>query len=784
MASNRRLATIMFTDMVGYSALVARDERLAYRLLERHKKVVRGVLPKFSGREVEIIGDAFLVEFHSALLAMQCAIAIHQRLAGLKPEQADDPAIQLRIALHLGDIEKPGRNRVYGDTINVAARLQELAPKGGIALSAPVHHQIETRVVLPYQSIGKPTLKNISQSLEVFTVEAAAIALLPSQLNPTDITGQARPPHLGLVAVALLLALCAGLYAFLGFAPHKAAQPPVSPPTLAEQRSIAVLPFENLSEDPKNAYFVDGMQDEILTALAKIHALKVISRTSTEQYRGKEPDLPAIAKALNVATVLKGSVQRAGNRVRINVQLIDVRTDAHLWAETYDRDLNDLFKVQSEVTREITTALQASLLPAEAKALASPPTRIPKAYDLYLQAISIVQRTDASSGPVSTAITLYEQALAVDPNFALASAALAQAHMDMYWGAPDRTPARLAAAKSAAERALALQPDLGEGHLALGHYHYWGHRDYAAALEQVELARRTLPNDARVPRLLGLIARRQGRWDTALQAFTDAAVLDPQGGRWFIVVETNWMMRRYAEADAANTRVMAAAHNPAQETVARGQLQVWWKGELAPLRTALGTLAPGSDDYKANLLTFYFLHLWSRDYVAALDALAANQDLWLHYKGSNIFLPKPLYAARTYQAKGDSGKARLSYAEAQRLLEKELKERPDDADLHAGLGLSYAGLGRREDAIREGARAVELLPVSKDAVSGPDYLKCLAEIYVQAGERDQALELLRKLLAMPAGEALSPALLELDPVWDPLRDDARFKALLAEPGKT
>jgi len=550
-------------------------------------------------------------------------------------------------------------------------------------------------------------------------------------------------------------------------------------------KSIAVLPFENLSEDKANAYFATGIQDEILTRLAGINDLKVISRTSTEQYASHPPNLKIVAEQLGVATVLEGSVQKAGGKVRINLQLIDAHSDSHLWAQNYDRDLNDVFAVQSDVAGKVADALRAQLLPVESTRIASVPTQNQEAYDLYLRASTIANRAydqvALTPRELPQAIELYQQALAKDAAFALAAAKLAQAHMLMYWFAPDRSEARLAAAKAAAEQALALQPDLGEGHLALGLYWYWGHRDYAQALQQLQLARKVLPNSANVEANVAYIARRQGRWDEAIAGMQHAAVLDPRGTVIFQDIGLTYSrLRRYAEADQAFARAAAVTMSPADELVTAALMNsVPWKGDLAQLRTALTALISDSDDFKANALNFFLLDWWSRDYAAAIktaeaDTAASWADL------NNVALPRRLYLAWAYTAAGESAKAGSLYTELREQIQTTLLQRPDDADLHLALGFADAGLGLSDEAVGEARKATSLMPVSRDALSGPAYLAWLAKLYVQVCKNDQALDLIRQLLAMPAGTVISPALLKLDPVWDPLRKDPRFQNVLAD----
>ncbi len=553
--------------------------------------------------------------------------------------------------------------------------------------------------------------------------------------------------------------------------------------TAAPAKTIAVLPFENLSKDADNAYFATGMQDEILTRLASIHDLKVISRTSTLQYASRPPNLKIVAEQLGVATVLEGSVQKFGDQVHINLQLIDAHNDSHLWAQSYNRELKDIFAVEGEVAQNVADALKAQLVPAEAARVSAVPTQNPIAYELYLRANSHANRAYdqdvLTPRELPLAITLYQQALDADPQFALASAALARAHMQMYFNAPDRTETRLAAAKAAADHALALQPGLGEAHYALALYHYWGHRDYAAAIEQLQVARQTLPNSADVVTVLAAIARRQGQVAEMIAGFQQATLLDPRSAFALDQLGLAYSAaRRYAEADNAFAQAEAVTREPADERVTRALSAVSWKGDLVSLRTALGMLESGSDAYVGNAISFYQLNWYSHDYAAAARIAQSNGDAeWSDQ--INVVLPRLLYVAWALQTNGDAAKARETYALVQKTAGTALVQQPDRAELHLALGFADAGLGLKDDAVREGRRATELLPVSRDALSGSSVQVYLAQIYVRIGDNNSAFDLLRPVMQQLSGMSISSALLKLDPIWDPLRNDPRFAQLLA-----
>jgi TolB-like protein/Tfp pilus assembly protein PilF len=565
-------------------------------------------------------------------------------------------------------------------------------------------------------------------------------------------------------------------------APAESAAAMPAPQTTAPAKSIAVLPFENLSKDENNAYFATGMQDEILTRLAGIRDLKVISRTSTAQYASQPPNLKIVAEQLGVATVLEGSVQKAGDQVHINLQLINARDDTHLWAQSYNRDLKDIFAVEAEVAQNVADALKAQLLPSEAVRVAATPTQNEEAYELYLQGNAHANRAYdqdvLSASELPPAIALYEKALAADPQFALASAALARAHMSMYFNVGDRTEQRLAAAKTAADRALSLQPGLGEGHYALGLFHYWGHRNYAAAVEQLDLAAQTLPNSADTAMLRASIARRQGRMAEMIAGFRQAVLLDPRSA--FAIDQlalAHEALRHYAEADRDFAQAEAITRDPVDERVTRALNTATWKGEVAPLRAALGALTPGSDPYTGNAQSFYLLHMWSGEPAKAIDvARGDGAESWTDQQ--NVALPRRLYLAWALQAAGDKGAAEDEYRFVEKTISDSLQQQPDRAELHLALAFAHAGLGRADAARTEGRKATELLPPSRDALTGASMQMYYAQVLVRVGDLDAAVDALQPMPTLLCGVLLSSAMLKLEPVWQPLRTHPRLGALI------
>jgi TolB-like protein/Tfp pilus assembly protein PilF len=583
-------------------------------------------------------------------------------------------------------------------------------------------------------------------------------------------------------AIIAVLALAVAALLWRQSREHAASISPASTVAAASAKSVAVLPFENLSAEKENEYFASGMQDEILTRLANIRDLKVISRTSTQKYASKPENLKIVAAELGVATLLEGSVQRAGGAVHINLQLINASDDNHLWAESYDREVKDIFGVERDVATKVAEALKATLLPQEVEHVASVPTQNPEAYDLYLRALAFSNRANdqyaLTKAVMPQAAELLQQALAKDPTFARAAALLGRVHMYLYFFGGERVDTRLVAAKTAVDQALALQPDLGEGHYTLALYWYWGFREYAHALAELDLARKVLPRDADIELLSAAIARRQGKWDQTLESLRQAAIYDPRNASVpFEIGQTNAMLRRYAEADQAYAHAAELSADPALSQVRRAWNRVNWRGDIASLRSALEALPVGSDARAVDSGFFFALAWFSRDYEAAVPILeASSADTWTAVNGNSV-LPRRLLLAWTYAARGDAAKANSLYTDIHAQLQAAVHDRPDDWDRHMALAFAAAGLGAKDEAIAQGRRAAELLPVSRDAFAGPEMQSHVARLDVRIGENDQAITVLQQLMSLPAGMFVSPAILQLDPVWDPLRNDPRFQML-------
>jgi TolB-like protein/Tfp pilus assembly protein PilF len=553
----------------------------------------------------------------------------------------------------------------------------------------------------------------------------------------------------------------------------------------ASLKSIAVLPFENLSDDKANAYFATGMQDEILTRLAGIHDLKVISRTSTEQYASHPPNLRVVAGQLGVATVLEGSVQKADGKVRINLQLIDARSDSHLWAENYDRDLKDVFAVQSDVAARVADALKAQLLPAESERIASVPTRNVQAHDFYLQALALFRQLQTSSAHDPAAIGtqathLYRQAIAADPAFALAHAQLSYLQSYLHWYNVDSRPDVVALADSAARQALALQPALPEAHLALGYVHYWGHRDYPAALAEFEVARAGMPNNAEVIAAIAYVHRRQGAAERSVRELRDAEVLDPRDSLIPREIANSFTtMHRYADADAAFARSLAIFPGDIEAQEQRATTRMF-AGDLAAARRMADAIPADADPQGSVSLLRLRLAMVARDPDAALAALARAPQ-WLMTRWEHSVAPLDLLRGQALALKGDAAGAHAAFLRARTTLQDSLGNPGSAIDALSYLGLANAGLGNTNEALKDARAAATQMPMSRDPIVGAFQLERLARVEAQVGDAGAAIVHLRQLLLSTGGQTVSVATLKIDPAWDRLRDDPRFQALLRIP---
>ena len=636
-------------------------------------------------------------------------------------------------------------------------------------------------------SVAQEVVKVINRALskspaDRFRTTGEMATALSSTTSPVQRQSKRLPKLVWIGLAVALLVIAGGVLAMLrGGAevsePTESATPAGEPEHL--RTAIAVLPFQNLSADGPYAYFAGGLHDELLTQLAKVAALKVISRTSVMGYAGTNlPPLRQIASELGVGSVVEGSVQVMGDRLRVNVQLIDATTDEHLWAESYDRTLDDAFAIQSDVAQRVVAAVGATLGGSEQQRLTEAPTANAEAYRLYLQGQEYERRPGALLQDQEIAQQLYEGALVLDSTFALAHAALSRVHGSMSWFRIDTSPERLARQREEAETALRLAPELPEAHIAMGDVHYFGRRDWQAALDEYAIALQALPNDAELWSLIGYAHRRLGNWDEFDAAYEKATQLDPRDADLFYNLGgfTYRVTRRYPDAIAAFNRALTLAPDLHDAAVNKGLVYLDWKGELDTLRAVLDQLPPDAavgEGGTARAQRVQLL-LLERKPDSLLAVLGSARDAV--FEGQLAFLPTSLYAAWAHELRGDDVAAQAAFDSARVLLDSVLVALPDDWRVHVARGLALAGLGRRQGALREARWLEQSVVYREDAYDGPSVAENRARILAQAGEVDAALDEIEQILTGPGW--LSVHRLRLDPRWDPIRDHPRFQALL------
>jgi serine/threonine protein kinase/tetratricopeptide (TPR) repeat protein len=656
-------------------------------------------------------------------------------------QAAESPAPKLRSVTHSHD----------RDLETICARCLERHPKAR------------------YQSAGD-LATDLERWLEGRPIIARPVSI-PTRLGRWS----RRNPKLIATGAACLLFGAAMMWLFRGQLAR------MVPDTL--EQSIAVLPFSNLSKEDEDAYFADGVQDDILTELAKIADLKVISRTSVMQYRDKR-DLRQIGQALGVSHVLEGTVRRSGGKVHINAQLVDARTDTHVWAERYDRDVNELFAIQSEITQKVADQIGAKVSAAEKAAIEEPPTRDLVAYDLYIRATSLMKESMyyglSNEENLFEAVEFLNQAIARDPAFLLAYCKLAEAHDGIYWHGIDRTPGRLDLAQAAIDSAFRLKPDSGDAHLVLGVHLYYGYLDYDRARDELDIAVRTMPNNGRIFEMRGYVNRRQGRWNDARRDFERAIELDPRNrDLLFGAAFTYICLREYKRAREIFDRGIAVDSTNNYMRLLPGWIDFHERADTGLWHATLEKIVTENPASARDLTRGrFFVGLYRRDFAAAERALAALNEGTLNGRGIGAIELSRAYAhGLVARMKGDAAGAEVAFSAARSQQEKAVRANPDDGSQLCFLGLIDAGLGRKEEALREGRRAVELLPATKDALNGAEVLYFYAVICALTGERDLAIEQLKTLAKIPAG--ISHGEIRLDPFWDPLRGDPRFEQIVA-----
>ncbi len=806
------IAYVLFVDIVGYSKLVTHEQR---RLLDVLNQIVREA-EHFRSAEAKSrlitmpTGDGMALVFYNTPEApVECALEISNAAS-------EHPELKLRMGIHSGPVsgvvDVSGRSNIAGAGINIAQRVMDCGDAGHVLISkhmaedleqyghwkrnlhdlgeCEVKHGVRVSVVNLYtedlgnpevprkfrhgrQKAALPVLTEKRTGTRSWIVAAAAIVLIaglgvggyllsrrsvPAGSNRQTVRGETEAVETG--------------------RPSSALPAPAAVPT----KSIAVLPFENLSDEKQNAYFTDGVQDEILTDLARIADLKVISRSSVMQYKtGVARDLRKIGQELGVAHLLEGSVQRATNKVRVNAQLINARTDAHEWAENYDRPLDDVFAIQSEIAKAIADQLQAKLSPSEKNAIEERPTTDVAAFELYSRAKDLILNTGfsaISAQNLLAGIDLLNQALARDPSFFAAQCQLAYAHDTLYALGTDHTPARLALADKALRAASQLRPDAGETHLARANHLYLAYRDYDGALAKLEVVRGTMPNSPRVFELTGFIARRRGAHEEGLRNLERAVALDPRNFYTLQQLAISYeLLRRFADEIAILDRALSIKPDDAETKAGRALVFLDWKGDTRPLHQTIDEIRAKNPEAVKSVADVWFLcALADRDASGAETALDALGDAT--FGDDQVQFDAAFGRGLLGRMLKDENKARSAFEASRPEQEKIVQEQAEFGPAVCILALIDAGLGRKEEALREIRRALELVPMEKDSTNAIHMIHYSAIVYAWVGEKDLALQNLAKAAQLPG--FLNYGRLKLLPWYDPLRGDPRFEKIVAD----
>jgi len=785
------IAYVLFIDIVGYSKLVTHEQR---RLLELLNRIVREAehfrAAEANGRLITVpTGDGMALVFYNTPEApVECALEISRAAR-------ENPELKLRMGIHSGPVsgvvDVSGRSNIAGAGINIAQRVMDCGDAGHVLVSKHMAEDLEQ------YGHWKRHLHDLGECEVKHGARISVVNLYTENLGNPEVPQKFRQARKGtapvvreksgrgkswIIAAGLIVLAALTIGGLLLVRRSASVGNRETIASAVAEKSIAVLPFENLSEDKANAYFADGIQDEILTRLAKIADLKVISRTSTQHYKSAPENLPEIARQLGVAHVLEGSVQKSADAVRVNVQLIKAANDSHIWADTYDRKLTDIFSVESDVAKAIADQLRVKLTGQEERVITAKPTDSPEAYDAYLRGLAYNLKTSATPTNLIAAQKYLREAVRLDPKFALAWAMLAYAEATGYITQNlQPTVALREEIRQAAETAANLQPNLGEAAFAKAHYYYSCLKDYDTAERYFEQARRLLPNNSQIPESLAYVARRRGQWDQSEAYFNEAERLDPRNVSMLAQRGLSYVsLRRFPEALRKYDQVLNITPDDV-DTISQKAAVLQAQGDLAQAGALLAPLVPPADDSPTLEIQAYQAILERRPepIIARLKELVAKPDPALGYINGEL----RFYLGWIQQVTGDHAAAEASWRQARTELEPFVKDQPENTQLLGDLAFTYANLGDKAAAMAVADRAMAAGTPEKDALYGHFPLEIVTRVAAVAGDSDRAIPALQKLLsvsysgAIGGGTPLTPALLRLDSMFDPIRNDPRFEKL-------
>jgi TolB-like protein len=748
----------MFTDIVGYTALMSKDEDRALQLLQKNRALLKPIIEQFHGEWLKEMGDGTLSSFASAVEAVNCAIEIQHILQA-------DPDLSLRIGIHIGDVVFE-QGDVFGEGVNVASRIEPLAEPGCVCISERVYEDIRNKPGIEGRFLGEKKLKGMDHPVQVYTVTEIRAPLADRARTAIQPLGRRWWTWTGVAALVAMIAVATW---WIGFGGEAIPEAPLGP------KSVAVLPFDNLSDSKEDEYFSDGVTDDIITHLTKIGDLKVISRTSAILYKDSPKTLRIIADELGVSNILEGTVRRAGGQVRITGQLIDARTDEHLWAETYDRDLIDIFAIQSDVAQEIAAALKIVLQPEVKERIERIPTQNLEAYEYYLQALDYLNRS-VNEKTVKIAIDLLDKAVNEDPTFIEAYAVLVEYHLHLYWFGFATLEEREPLAKQALERVEAIDPEHPAAYYARGYYYHQALREGKRALEEFTRAHHMEPGNVQYLHPLGSIQISLGLVDEGLANLERCQELDPRSsvgfhmlGRYYVNLKQITKSIRYLD------RAIELAPDVAGPYSDRAWTEYHLTGNTNGARQIL---AEGSTlvDPSAFVIDIVRFNIRDGQYSEALEQLQeVDEDafFWSYFG----YQTRDALEGLILENMGRSVDAKEHFEEARKAMETRVEKSPGQAPYMSELGLMYAHLGMKDKAIQEGLKAIELRPLSM-TIWATIYLGKMARIYTVLGEKELAIDYLFKSAKIPSG--IYGGFLKYGFWWNPLRDHPRFRLLLSE----